>query len=95
LAPNVHHYGCIIDLMGRAGLLDEAYKLVTEEMRLAPDATIWRTLLGACRVHGHVDLGERVISHLIELKAQQAGDYVLLTLMQQPRTGRRWQKSGS
>jgi pentatricopeptide repeat protein len=78
LAPNVHHYGCIIDLMGRAGLLDEAYKLVTEEMRLAPDATIWRTLLGACRVHGHVDLGERVISHLIELKAQQAGDYVLL-----------------
>jgi pentatricopeptide repeat protein len=78
LAPNVHHYGCIIDLMGRAGFLDEAYKFVMEEMRVAPDATIWRTLLGACRVHGHVDLGERVISHLIELKAQQAGDYVLL-----------------
>ncbi|KAK3123506.1 hypothetical protein QOZ80_8AG0631970 [Eleusine coracana subsp. coracana] len=78
LAPNVHHYGCIIDLMGRSGLLDEAYELVTKEMKVAPDATIWRTLLGACRVHGHVDLGERVISHLIELKAQQAGDYVLL-----------------
>ncbi|KAF8772908.1 hypothetical protein HU200_005304 [Digitaria exilis] len=78
LKPNVHHYGCIVDLMGRAGLLDEAYELVTKEMKVAPDATIWRTLLGACRIHGHVDLGERVISHLIELKAQQAGDYVLL-----------------
>uniref|UniRef100_K3YMI2 DYW domain-containing protein n=2 Tax=Setaria italica TaxID=4555 RepID=K3YMI2_SETIT len=78
LKPNVCHYGCIVDLMGRAGLLDEAYELVTKEMRVAPDATIWRTLLGACRIHGHVDLGERVITHLIELKAQQAGDYVLL-----------------
>ncbi|CAL4998940.1 unnamed protein product [Urochloa decumbens] len=78
LKANVRHYGCIVDLMGRAGLLDEAYELVTKEMRVAPDATIWRTLLGACRIHGHVDLGERVISHLIELKAQQAGDYVLL-----------------
>ncbi|XP_062190891.1 pentatricopeptide repeat-containing protein At3g47530 [Phragmites australis] len=78
LKPNVCHYGCIVDLMGRSGLLDEAYELVSKEMRVAPDATIWRTLLGACRIHGHVDLGERVISHLIELKAQQAGDYVLL-----------------
>jgi len=78
LKPNVCHYGCIVDLMGRAGLLDEAYELVTKEMRVAPDATIWRTLLGACRIHGHVYLGERVIGHLIELKAQQAGDYVLL-----------------
>ncbi|XP_006659434.1 pentatricopeptide repeat-containing protein At3g47530 [Oryza brachyantha] len=78
LMPNVHHYGCMVDLMGRAGLLNQAYELVVREMRVAPDATIWRTLLGACRVHGHVDLGERVINHLIELKAQQAGDYVLL-----------------
>lgn len=78
MMPNVRHYGCIVDLMGRAGLLDEAYELVVKEMKVAPDATIWRTLLGACRIHGHVDLGEKVISHLIELKAQQAGDYVLL-----------------
>ena len=43
-----------------------------------PDSTTWRTLLGACRIHGHVTLGERVIGHLIELKAQEAGDHVLL-----------------
>ena len=49
-------------------------------MGVKPDATIWTTLLRACRIHGHFTLGEgeRVIEHLIELKAQEAGDYVLL-----------------
>ncbi|KAL2322012.1 hypothetical protein Fmac_026391 [Flemingia macrophylla] len=77
ITPNVHHYGCMVDLLGRAGLLDKAYQLIMS-MVMKPDSTIWRTLLGACRIHGHVTLGERVIEHLIELKAQEAGDYVLL-----------------
>ncbi|KAJ4824203.1 Pentatricopeptide repeat-containing protein [Turnera subulata] len=77
LEPNVHHYGCMVDLLGRAGKLDQAYELIMS-MKIEPDPTIWRTLLGACRIHHHVELGERVIEHLIELKAQEAGDYVLL-----------------
>lgn len=77
IAPNIYHYGCMIDLLGRAGLLDEAYQLIMS-MSVKPDATIWRTLLGSCRIHGHAALGERVIGHLIELKAQEAGDYALL-----------------
>jgi len=77
VTPNVHHYGCMVDLLGRAGLLDKAYQLIMS-MVVKPDSTMWRTLLGACRIHGHVTLGERVIGHLIELKAQEAGDYVLL-----------------
>ncbi|KAI3463971.1 hypothetical protein Pfo_020634 [Paulownia fortunei] len=75
--PNIHHYGCMVDLLGRAGLLEEAYKLISS-MRIKPDAAMWRTLLGACRIHRHVALGERVVEHLVELKAQEAGDYVLL-----------------
>ncbi|XP_026421685.1 pentatricopeptide repeat-containing protein At3g47530 [Papaver somniferum] len=75
--PNIHHYGCIVDLLGRAGLLDQAYDFITS-MRVKPDSTVWRTLLGACRIHRHASLGEHVVSHLIELKAQEAGDYVLL-----------------
>ena len=78
LVPNVCHYGCVVDLLGRAGMLDRAYQLIVSEMGVEPDATIWRTLLSACRVYGHVHLGERVIGHLIELKAQEAGDFVLL-----------------
>lgn len=77
ITPNAHHYGCMVDLLGRAGSLDKAYQVITS-MEVEPDSTIWRTLLGACRIHGHVALGERVIGHLIELKAQEAGDYVLL-----------------
>ncbi|CAA0384846.1 unnamed protein product [Arabidopsis thaliana] len=77
IKPNLHHYGCVVDLLGRARLLDKAYSLI-KSMEMKPDSTIWRTLLGACRVHGDVELGERVISHLIELKAEEAGDYVLL-----------------
>ncbi|XP_060205072.1 pentatricopeptide repeat-containing protein At3g47530-like [Lycium barbarum] len=77
IPPNIHHYGCVVDLMGRAGLVNEAYNLINS-MKVKPDATIWRTLLGACRIHREADLGEQVIEHLIELKAQEAGDYVLL-----------------
>ncbi|KAI4343881.1 hypothetical protein L6164_011178 [Bauhinia variegata] len=80
ITPNVHHYGCVVDLLGRAGVLDQAYQLIMS-MVVKPDSTIWRTLLGACRIHGHVSLGERIIEHLIELKAQEAGDYVLLLNM--------------
>ncbi|CAN4088457.1 unnamed protein product [Withania somnifera] len=77
IPPNIHHYGCVVDLMGRAGMVNEAYNLINS-MEVKPDATIWRTLLGACRIHRQADLGEQVIEHLIELKAQEAGDYVLL-----------------
>ncbi|KAL0384938.1 UNVERIFIED_CONTAM: Pentatricopeptide repeat-containing protein [Sesamum radiatum] len=77
VTPNIHHYGCMVDLLGRAGLLDEAYDLINS-MRIKPDAAMWRTLLGACRIHRHVALGEQVVEHLTELKAEEAGDYILL-----------------
>ncbi|KAH6824366.1 Pentatricopeptide repeat superfamily protein [Perilla frutescens var. hirtella] len=77
ITPNVHHYGCMVDLLGRAGLLHEAYEFI-RSMRIKPDAAMWRTLLGGCRIHGNVVLGERVVEHLVELKAQEAGDYILL-----------------
>ncbi|XP_074587791.1 pentatricopeptide repeat-containing protein At3g47530 [Curcuma longa] len=78
IAPNVCHYGCMVDLLGRAGLLDQAYELIAKEKCVRLDARTWRTLLGACRIHGNTELGERVMEHLVELKAQEAGDYVLL-----------------
>lgn len=77
VVPNIYHYGCMVDLMGRAGLLDKAYELISR-MEAKPDAAVWRTLLGACRIHKNAILGERVVEHLIELKAEEAGDYVLL-----------------
>ncbi|CAI0431516.1 unnamed protein product [Linum tenue] len=64
--------------MGRVGKLDQAYELIMSMKELKPDSALWRTLLGACRIHHNVTLGETVVGHLVELKAQEAGDYVLL-----------------
>ncbi|XP_020209880.1 pentatricopeptide repeat-containing protein At5g06540-like, partial [Cajanus cajan] len=56
--PRLEHYGCMVDLLGRAGKLGEAEKFVLE-MPVKPNAPIWRALLGACRVHKNVEVGER------------------------------------
>lgn len=61
--PKTEHYGCLIDLLGRAGLLEEAYNLM-KSLPIKGDATAWRTLLSACRVYGDVKLGECVLREI-------------------------------
>ncbi|KAK7855832.1 pentatricopeptide repeat-containing protein [Quercus suber] len=69
----------MVDLLGHAGLLDQAYQLIMS-MGVKPDLTMWRTTLGAYRIHGHVTLAEQVIEHLVELKAQEGGLCLLLSI---------------
>lgn len=76
--PGREHYGCLIDLLGRAGRLDEAVKLI-HEMECEPDSVTWRTLLGACRVHRNVDLAIYAAKKIIELEPEDAGTYILLS----------------
>ncbi|OAY49992.1 pentatricopeptide repeat-containing protein At1g26900, mitochondrial [Manihot esculenta] len=64
--PKIEHYGCMIDLLGRAGLLDEAHALI-KRLPIRSDATAWRALLAACRVYGNVELGERVKIMLVDI----------------------------
>eukprot|EP01018_Ginkgo_biloba_P004002 Gb_27891 [translate_table: standard] len=78
ITPQVEHYACMVDLLGRAGHLDEAYDFI-RKMPLAPDTGVWGTLLGACRIHRNLELGERVAGHLLELDPQNVGYYVLLS----------------
>ncbi|XP_077224522.1 pentatricopeptide repeat (PPR) superfamily protein [Tasmannia lanceolata] len=80
IRPTIKHYGCMVDLLGRAGLLGEAYELI-RELPIECNAIVWRTLLGACRVHGNIEVGERVRRHLLELEPNHSGDYVLLSNM--------------
>ncbi|KAK9920772.1 hypothetical protein M0R45_029318 [Rubus argutus] len=54
--PELDHYSCIVDLLGRAGLLDEARDFI-EKMPIRPNAVIWGSLLSSCRVHGSVWIG--------------------------------------
>nr|AYM00516.1 pentatricopeptide repeat protein [Salvia miltiorrhiza] len=76
--PGREHYGCMIDLLGRAGKLEEATKLI-HEMKCEPDAVTWRTLLGACRVHCDMDLAEYAAKKVLSLDPRDAGTYTLLS----------------
>lgn len=80
LQPTMKHYGCMVDMLGRAGFVEEAYGLI-RSMPVKCNAIVWRTLLAACRVHGEVELGEKVRSHLVELEPDHSSDYVLLANM--------------
>lgn len=78
ISPKLQHYGIMIDLLGRAGLFDEAETLI-KNMEMKPDGAIWGSLLGACRVHKRVELGEFVAERLFELEPENPGPYVLLS----------------
>ncbi|XP_058068352.1 pentatricopeptide repeat-containing protein At5g48910-like [Magnolia sinica] len=80
IEPTIQHYACLVDLLGRAGQLVEALELV-QTMPFSPDAVIWGALLGACRMHNNIELGERVMGHLVELEPRNCGNYMILSNM--------------
>ncbi|KAL0354909.1 UNVERIFIED_CONTAM: Pentatricopeptide repeat-containing protein [Sesamum radiatum] len=75
IQPQLEHYGAMVDLFARAGLLEEAYAMINE-MPMEPDVVIWRTLLSACRTLNIPELGEEVVA---KIKHLDSGDYVLLS----------------
>ncbi|KAF5759570.1 putative tetratricopeptide-like helical domain superfamily, DYW domain-containing protein [Helianthus annuus] len=78
LTPSIEHYGCMVDLLGRAGLLDEAHLLI-KSMPMEPNAIVWGALLSGCRLHRDTQLAEYVLKKLIELEPWNSGNYVLLS----------------
>lgn len=78
IQPTIKHYGCMVDILGRAGFVEEAYGLVSN-MPMDCNAIVWRTLLAACRLHGNVELGKKVRRHLLQLDPNHSSDYVLLS----------------
>lgn len=77
LTPTLKHYTCMVDLLSRAGKLNEAYELI-KKMPMEGDSVMWSALLGGCFIHGEVALGEIAAKHLIELEPNNTGNYVLL-----------------
>ncbi|XP_054821671.1 pentatricopeptide repeat-containing protein At1g77170, mitochondrial [Prosopis cineraria] len=78
ITPRLQHYGCMVDLLGRAGLFNEARKMV-EEMPMKPNTVVWGCLMGACEKHGNVDMAEWVAKHLEELEPWNDGAFVVLS----------------
>ncbi|KAL5991392.1 hypothetical protein ACLOJK_012300 [Asimina triloba] len=77
VVPTIEHYACVVDMLGRAGRLNEAYELA-QTMPIEPNPIVWRALLAACRLHGDAVLAEIAASRLVELEAGHCGTYVLL-----------------
>ncbi|CAL5329656.1 unnamed protein product [Camellia sinensis] len=80
LEPRIEHYGCMVDLLGRAGLLGEAEKLILE-MPIEPDDVILKALLSACKIHGNIEIGKRIARLLMEMAPHDSGAYVALSNM--------------
>lgn len=78
IEPDMKHYGCMVDLLSRWGLLEEALEVI-RNMPFEANCVLWRTLLGACRVHGNVELAELAIHELRKVERLEDGDYVLLS----------------
>lgn len=76
--PGIEHYGCMVDLFGRAGLLKEALELI-RTMQVKPNAVVWGSLLRACQTHKDTNVGEQVTQHLLDLDPSDGGNYVFLS----------------
>lgn len=78
MQPKLQHYGCLVDLLTRAGRLSEAEELI-HHMPIEPDAVLWRTLIWGCKLHGDTERGERLMQRkLLEIGSCDSGNYALL-----------------
>ncbi|KAI9191507.1 hypothetical protein LWI28_009306 [Acer negundo] len=78
LVPKIEHYGCMVDMLCRAGLLKEALDFV-QKMPIEPNPIVCRTLINACCTHGELKLGESITKRLIGNEPMHESNYVLLS----------------
>lgn len=77
IEPVMDHYGAMVDLLGRAGRLNEAWDFI-QKMPIEPGITVFGAMLGACKIHKNVELGEKAANRLFELNPDEGGYHVLL-----------------
>ncbi|XP_044463261.1 pentatricopeptide repeat-containing protein At4g33170-like [Mangifera indica] len=80
IEPEIEHYSCLVDALGRAGRTQEAEELIIS-MPFEASASMYRALLGACRVKGDKETGKRVAEKLLALEPSDSAAYVLLSNM--------------
>ncbi|KMZ65915.1 Pentatricopeptide repeat-containing protein [Zostera marina] len=82
VTPGIKHYGCVVDLLGRAGRIEEAFEFVenmSKESVVKPDSIVWGALLGACSSHENIQFAQVAASRLLELEPVHDGNYILLS----------------
>jgi pentatricopeptide repeat protein len=80
IEPGAEHFACVVDLLGRSGLVDRAYEFI-QNMPIQPTISVWGALLGACRMHGKTKLGKIAAEKLFELDHVDSGNHVVLSNM--------------
>ncbi|XP_015884423.3 pentatricopeptide repeat-containing protein At1g06143 [Ziziphus jujuba] len=80
ISPEVEHYGCMVDLLSKAGLLEDALELI-RNMKLKPNSVIWGALLGGCKIYRNVEIARVAVNELIELEPNNSGYYNLFVNM--------------
>ncbi|PPD83838.1 hypothetical protein GOBAR_DD19224 [Gossypium barbadense] len=78
VVPTIDHYTCVVDMLGRAGQLEEAYQLALVSPTES-NAVVWRALLAACRLHGNSDIAEAIAKHVFQIEPEHSGSYVLMS----------------
>ncbi|OEL18257.1 Pentatricopeptide repeat-containing protein [Dichanthelium oligosanthes] len=78
IRPQIEHYGCMVDLLGRGGLIKEAVDMI-KSMPMEPNEIIWGSLLSACRLHKNVEYAELAVNELSKLQPSNAGNYAVLS----------------
>ncbi|KAI4300042.1 hypothetical protein L6164_033461 [Bauhinia variegata] len=76
--PSQEHHACMVDLLGRAGHIDEAREII-KTMPFKPDARVWGPLLSACKMHSETQFAEFAADNLINMEPKNAGNYILLS----------------
>ncbi|KAK6257652.1 hypothetical protein QUC31_001111 [Theobroma cacao] len=78
IKPRIEHYGCMVDLLGRAGRLEEAVRFI-ESMHLKPNDIIWASLLSSCQIHGKGDMLESITRKILDQQPSNPGYLMLLS----------------
>ncbi|KAL8532802.1 hypothetical protein ACS0TY_009128 [Phlomoides rotata] len=77
IEPQIEHYRCLIDLLGRSGRFEEAMEVV-QGMRVPPDEAVWGALLNGCKIHRRTDLAEFAVKQLLEINPDNGGYSAML-----------------
>lgn len=80
IVPGAEHYACVVDLLGRSGLVERAYEFI-KKMPIRPTISVWGALLGACRMYRKPELGKIAADKLFELDPHDSGNHVVLSNM--------------
>ncbi|KAL9139858.1 hypothetical protein ABFS82_O002300 [Erythranthe guttata] len=80
ILPEIEHYGCMVDLLCRVGLIEEALVLI-RSMRMQPNSVIWGALLGGCKLHKNLEIARVAVDRLMILETDSSGYFTLLINM--------------